>query len=673
MKKLLVLTLLSLSLTIYAQNDELRSMMKERDEYYFSFEMNDKQQLEDVEKYISIDKVEGHKVVAYANNKGYERFLALGLDATLLTPPSMLEEHKMFDGRTRAEYNWDEYPTYDAYVALMEEFAKTYPEKCTLIELGTLESGRKILLVRINDGNPEGKPKFLYGSTIHGDETTGFVMLLRLIDVMLTQPELPEVKNVLDNIDLFICPNANPDGTYYAGNHTVTGARRFNIDGIDMNRNYPDPIDGPHPDYEEYAMETQWFMQLAEDYQFTMAAHYHGGAEVMNYPWDNNYERHVDDAWWQYVCREYADLVHEKNTSYMTDLNDGITNGSDWYTISGGRQDYMNYYQQCRELTIECSADKCPQASKIKDYWDYNYEAMFSFMNQCANGIHGKVHDSFSDAVEATITIVGVDEEYSIVDSQYPYGDFHRPIKAGTYTVEIKSDGYTTVYETVEIADGERVDLDIEMIADEAYNMYEGTVVTKGAYFYDSGGPDGNYPDNDFHVMTFKPGVKGAMIQIEFVEFSTEENYDIIRVYDGTSVGGAPCVAVLSGTTLPEPITATNEEGALTFRFLSDFMTNDKGWKAIIRCIEYVGVTENEYSEVLSVFPNPAKDIINVEINGNDEISSWMLHNVHGQLIMQSKMKMENNAIEVGNIVPGLYFITVNTDKKQFVRKIVIE
>ena len=673
MKKLILSVLFAIFAANLMSQEDLSSLMKERNEYYFSFELCDKQQLSNVGKYVSIDKIENNKVVAYANNKGYEKFLSLGIEVTLLTPPSMMEEHEMFDGRTRSEYDWEEYPTYEAYVALMEEFAEMYPDKCTLMELGTLESGRKILLVRINDGNPEGKPKFLYGSTMHGDETTGFVMLLRLIEVVLTQPELPEVKNVLDNIDLFVCPNANPDGTYYVGNHTVNGARRFNMDGIDLNRNYPDPIDGSHPDYEEYAKETEWFMQLAEDYKFTMAAHYHGGAEVMNYPWDNNNERHVDDAWWQYVSREYADLVHEKDASYMTDLNDGITNGSDWYTIAGGRQDYMNYYQQCRELTIECSADKCPTASKIKDYWDYNYEAMFAYMKQCTNGIHGKIRDSFSDAVEATVTIVDVDEDYSTVNSNPWYGDFHRPIKAGTYTLEIKSEGYTTVYETIEIADGERVDLDIEMIADESYNMHEATIVTKGAYFYDSGGPDGNYPDNDFHVMTFKPGVKNAMIQIEFVEFSTEEDYDIIRVYDGTSVGGAPCVAVLSGTTLPETITATNGEGALTFRFLSDFMTNDKGWKAIIRCIETVDVVENKCNEVLTVYPNPAKEIINIKTKDNGTISTWTLHNAQGQLVLRSDANMNADKIDVSDIESGLYFLTIDIDEKQLVKKIVVE
>lgn len=673
MKKIFILLFLSMiSLSIFAQQDELNSLMKERNEFYFSFEIDDMQDLNKVAKMISIDKIEGDKVIAYANNKSYDDFLSLGIETTLLTPPSMLETHKMFDGRTRAEYDWDEYPTYEAYEAMMEEFAETYSENCTLIELGTLNSGRKLLVVRINNGETEGKPKFLYSSTIHGDETTGYIMMLRLIETLLTQQDLPEVKNVLDNIDLFIAPNTNPDGTYHGGNHTVNGATRSNAYGVDMNRNYPDPIDGPHPDGEDYAYETELMMQFAEDYQFTMAANYHGGAEVMNYPWDNNYERHADDAWWQLVSREYADLCHEENSNYMTDLQNGITNGSDWYTIGGGRQDYMNYYQQCREVTIECSTTKCPSASQLPAFWDYNYNSIFAYMNQVLYGIHGTVKDAETQQpLEATIEILDHDQNYSMVESQLPAGDFHRPIKAGTYTVEIKANGYYPVQKTVTVVDGETTILNVELeegeglIPDfsasatdvalgsevqftdetwganvvswcwrfegaepessiiqnptvkynevgsydvtltvtntdgdsqtitkqryinvtESYNMDDVTITTCNALFYDYGGPNNNYPDNDVHVMTFKPATDGAMIQVEFLEFNTEDGYDILRIYNGTGVGNNPCLAELSGSSLPGKYTASNTEGTLTFRFLSDYSYNNPGWKAVIRCI----------------------------------------------------------------------------------------
>ena len=752
-----------LSLNMLAQQNELQSMMKERNEYYFSFETEDFKSLKEIAKIVSIDKVSGKTVTAYANNKQYEDFLSLGLNPILLTPPSMLEEHKMFDGKSRTEYNWDEYPTYEAYVAMMEEFAETYSENCSLIELGTLQSGRKILLVRINNGESDGKPKFLYGSTIHGDETTGYIMMLRLIDYLLANQDLPEVKNIIDNLDLFICPNANPDGTYKNGNHTVSGASRYNAFGVDMNRNYPDPVDGAHPDNESYALETQWFMDFAEDYQFTMAAHYHGGAELMNYPWDNDYTRHADDAWWQLVSREYADLAQNAAQStdptYMTDEENGITNGADWYRIGGGRQDYMNYYHQCREVTIECSTTKCPSASKLPTFWEYNFNSIFAYMNQALFGIHGTVKDAATkQPLKATIEILNHDHDYSKVESQLPLGDYHRPIKAGTYTVEVRAEGYIPAQYDVTVVDGETVTLNVELesgeglIPDfdasetnvaigttvdftdeswgdvvswnwtfeggepatsneqnpsvkykevgtydvtltvsnqegdvesitkesyvnvsESYNMKDATITTCNALFFDSGGPSNNYPDNDFHVMTFKPATQGAMIQVEFLEFSTEEGYDILRIYDGNAVADSECIAVISGGNAGT-YTATNAEGTLTFRFLSDYAMNNPGWKAAIRCIggETIIDVEDRHDNV-AIYPNPAKDVVRISVEEKCEEIIWTLLNVNGQVVHKSKEK--NNAFEISlrGVNAGIYFLNIDVDGKQIVKKVVVE
>lgn len=463
MRRLFVLIfLLSAFLNLSSQDECLYSLMKERNEFYFEFEY-DTQRLAELSSLISIDKVDGNKVVAYANNQEYEKFLALGVEAKLLTPPSMLENHKMYDSNARDGYEWDEYPTYEAYESMMNAYAESYPEKCSLMELGTLESGRKLLVIRINNGELN-KPKVLLTSTIHGDETTGFVLMLRLIDELLTSDGFPEVSNVINSIDLFICPNANPDGTYRNGNHTVNGATRSNAFGVDMNRNYPDCVDGEHPDGKDYALETELFMSFAKDYQFTMSANYHGGAEVVNYPWDNSKKRHVDDKWWQMISRQYADLAHEENPDYMTDRNNGVTNGADWYMINGSRQDYMNYYEQCREVTIECSSTKCPPASDLPLYWQYNRNSIYALLNQVLYGIHGTVRDAETQQpLNASVKVLDYDETYSMVESQLPYGDFYRPIKAGTYTIEFEADGYVTKRETVVVYDNDKVTLDIKL------------------------------------------------------------------------------------------------------------------------------------------------------------------------------------------------------------------
>ncbi len=456
-----ICTVFLFSISIFAQSKNLDELMRSRNEYYFSVEMNNKADILALNQFVSVDKVNGNTVICYANNSQYDKLIAAGYETTLLTPPSMLEEAKMWEGGSRATYDWDSYPTYSAYEQMMNEF-NNY-SNCTVMTLGTLSSGRKIMVARINNGQPEGKPRFLYTSTIHGDETTGWMLMLRLIDYLLTSND-SRVTNIVNNLDIFICPLANPDGTYHGGNNTVNGATRANGNGVDMNRNYPDFDDGAHPDGQSYQNETQWFMNLAQQYLFTMGANYHGGAEVMNYPWDTYQPLHVDNEWWKYVSGEYANTCQSISSNYMTDENDGITNGYAWYTISGSRQDYMNYYAQCRELTIECSSTKCPSASQMPTFWNYNRESMLLFLEECIYGVHGVVTSSTTgqpiDGV--LVTVLNHDQNYSTVTT-HEAGDYHRPIKAGTYTIQYSKAGYCTERRTVTVTDGQRVNIDVQL------------------------------------------------------------------------------------------------------------------------------------------------------------------------------------------------------------------
>ena len=109
----------------------------------------------------------------------------------------------MWDGSSRADYEWDAYPTYEAYETMMHQFAEEHPDRCTYMELGTLASGRKLMFCRLNNGHPDGKPKFLYTSTMHGDELTGMMLMLRLLDELCTSDD-PRILNLIDNLDISI-------------------------------------------------------------------------------------------------------------------------------------------------------------------------------------------------------------------------------------------------------------------------------------------------------------------------------------------------------------------------------------------------------------------------------------------------------------------------------------
>lgn len=115
------------------------------------------------------------------------------------------------------------------------------------------------------------------------------------------------------------------------------------------------------------------------------------------------------------------------------------------------------------------------------------------------------------------------------------------------------------------------------------YNMSTTTVTTCTGYFYDSGGPTAAYQNNENYTMTFLPATPGSAIRVTFEEFSTESGYDYLYIYNGINTS-APLIGTYQGTTSPGTVTATNSQGALTFRFTSDASVTPDGWAATVSC-----------------------------------------------------------------------------------------
>ena len=444
-------------------------------EIYFSFSLPDKTMLNDISRVVSLDgRSTGNTFFAYANKKEFSNFLDLNIKYVSQTHPGdLLENPNMSDIiNIRDIRDWDFYPTYDGYIDMMEQFAQDYPGLCQVFSIGQSVQGRELMFARISDnaGLEENEPQFLYTSTMHGDELVGYVILLRLIDHLLSNyGNNDRITYLVDNIDIWINPLANPDGTYAGGNNTVNGAYRYNANWVDLNRNYPDPEDGPHPDGNEWQAETLAFMQLAEDYDFTAGANIHSGTEVCNYPWDTWAQLHADDDWWTYVCHEYADTAqHYSPPSYMNGFDDGITNGYAWYTIAGGRQDYMNYFHQCREFTLEMSDVMMLPTSQLPAHWEYNYRSLLNYMEQSLYGVRGIVRDSATNLpLEAEVFVTMHDMDSSMVFSSLPNGNYHKYIYEGTYTLRFSAPGYYSEFvSNVNVTNRETTVLNVELVPD---------------------------------------------------------------------------------------------------------------------------------------------------------------------------------------------------------------
>ena len=429
-------------------------------------QVHDRAELDALSRLVSIDSVRDGRVLAQVTPRQLDRLRASTFNWQTVERADAPELATMCSAGWEDDPNrsWDCYPSYDQYETLMAGFAADHPTLCRLVNLGATSNQVRphtLWALKISD-NPdveEVEPEVLYASTMHGDETTGYVLMLRLIDELLSNyGSDPELTALVDDLEIWINPLHNPDGAYYGSDSDVGGAIRYytdangNAGGPDPNRNFPDPEDGDHPDGNPWWTETITMMAFAEDHNIVLSANFHGGIEVVNYPWDTWSRRHVDDAWLILISRAYADAAQAASPpGYMTALNNGITNGYDWYTISGGRQDYMTYFHGAREVTIELSDAYLLPASQLDDHWTWNRQALLDYLGQARRGLFGVVTDWDDNPLDATIEVVGHDtaEDNSFVTTDPDVGDYHRMLLPGSYTIRYSAPGH----ESLEITD----------------------------------------------------------------------------------------------------------------------------------------------------------------------------------------------------------------------------
>jgi len=448
MRRLLLLPILAVALAAPGANAA-------DGDAYLLLTVPDRAALDRLTRFVSVDRVEGDRVFAYASEVQLGHLRELGIPHLVLPTPGLGEEVRTgLPARAKAG-QWDAYPTYGEYVALMEGFAAARPDICRLVDLGpTTDQVRphRLLALKVSDHPDleEDEPEVLLTSSMHGDEVVGYVLLLRLVDELLahhdpasSDPYDRKITELVDGLELWVNPLANPDGTYAAGDHTLAGARRWlsNPDGtsagVDMNRNFPDPVLGDHPDGNPWWPETVAFMALAAQERFTLSANLHGGAEVVNYPWDSRPDLHPDDAWFTTLARAYADQVHldAADPGYLRDLDNGITNGWAWYSVFGGRQDYTTYFHGGRETTLELSHVKKPDPSALPDFWQANRRALIGYLDFALRGVRGVITDAAGAPLAATVTVLLHDRngDRSRVTADPDVGDYHRLLNPGRF------------------------------------------------------------------------------------------------------------------------------------------------------------------------------------------------------------------------------------------------
>lgn len=190
--------------------------------------------------------------------------------------------------------------------------------------------------------------------------------------------------------------------------------------------------------------------------------------------------------------------------------------------------------------------------------------------------------------------------------------------------------------------------------------MSNNSVAVDTILFYDSGGPNSTYKNNESYTLTFKPRIPGQIINVSFINFDIETNatcnYDKLKIYDGLTTS-SQLLGTFCGTNSPGLVKATNANGALTFSFESDKDIANSGWKAIVRSVMTTN-TPITVDKKVRVFPNPFSDVINID--SDYPINRISIINNVGLVIVNKELANTNHErLSLAGIAPGVYILII--------------
>jgi len=359
------------------------------------------------------------------------------------------------------------YHHYDDLVALMAFYGHHFPNITRVYTIGQSVEGRNLTAIEISD-NPgqhePGEPEFKYVGNMHGNEVVGREILLVLVKYLCEgYGKDKRVTRLVDSTRIHILPTMNPDGFekgHEGDKQSVVG--RANAHGKDLNRNFPDQYYTKPQENGVAEPETEAIMTWSKQIPFVLSANLHGGSLVANYPYDDtpnprDMSGHSwpspDEDTFKLLARAYSMAHPRMKTGHPCPESgaffpDGITNGANWYSVSGGMQDWNYLNTNDFEITLELGCTKYPQHQELSTYWEENKESLLRYMESVHLGFKGFVLDSDGMGVaNATVTVEGIDHDVvSAVD-----GDFWRLLSAGDYTVTVTAPGMDPVSRDVRV------------------------------------------------------------------------------------------------------------------------------------------------------------------------------------------------------------------------------
>jgi carboxypeptidase T len=267
--------------------------------------------------------------------------------------------------------------TYQQILEELDTMALHYPSLITArIAADTTKTieGRTIYYIKISD-NPnvdESEPEVLYTALTHAREGVGMQQLFYYMYYLLENYSINnDVKNLVDNTEMYFILCANPDGYIFNESNYPTGGgmwrknRRDNGDGnfgIDINRNfgymwgYDDIGSSPNTYDETYRgasafsePETRIVKDFCNNHQIKITLNQHSYGNDLIYPWGYIGSLYTPDS---LLFSEYARQLTNENYFTFGTVNETLS-----YLTNGGSDDWMYGEQSSKPKIISMTPE----------------------------------------------------------------------------------------------------------------------------------------------------------------------------------------------------------------------------------------------------------------------------------------------------------------------------
>jgi len=105
----------------------------------------------------------------------------------------------------------------------------------------------------------------------------------------------------------------------------------------------------------------------------------------------------------------------------------------------------------------------------------------------------------------------------------------------------------------------------------------------------------------------------------------------------------------------------------------ADDDTNNNGLPDFLERAVALGVNEHALNNLISLYPNPASNLLNIDNRTNEVISNIAIYSINGMLVKQVPNAANVTSIPVSELQTGMYFVKMEVGNQvmnyKFIKK----